>query len=325
MHNSFFYKYEKSKVLEHLHLAAKSIRDKYKLCACKRKYLPSSKYKTSNFTPVKLLNFNTINGTAGSKYESPCRNFPLSHFNKSAVNPTNQSHVSSRQSQISQSQISQSQINIHQSFVNTGVFLFLALVSGVTSINTNVSLASAHKIKIDAQVGATLHIEPNDNPRAGESAKTWFALTRKGGKVIPLSECDCKLKVYKEPLKTESSPILQPPLRAVSAEKYKGIPGTNIVFPSPGAYQLKLSGSAATAGSFQSFELEFPVTVAAGKKVVKNTDELEVITKDTKTIAGTETAETKTTKAFTFPVWAIGLSAIAVLGGLFIVLGGMKR
>ena len=205
--------------------------------------------------------------------------------------------------------------NIHKSFVGAGIGLFLTLAS----INTNVSPASAHKIKTDAEVGATLHIEPNDNPRAGEPAKTWFALTRKGGKVIPLSECDCELKVYKEPLKPESSPVLQPALRGVSAEKYQGIPGTEITFPQPGAYQLKLSGYAINPGSFQPFELEFPVTVAVGKNVAKHTNKPEVITKDTKKV------EESQITAFVFPVWAIGLSAIGVLGVLFIALRQMKK
>ena len=205
-------------------------------------------------------------------------------------------------------------INIHKSFAGAGVSLLLTLAS----VNTNIFPAYAHKIKTDAEVGATLHIEPNDNPRAGEPAKTWFALTRKGGKVIPLSECDCELKVYKEPLKPESSPILQPVLQSVSAEKYQGIPGSEIVFPQPGAYQLKLSGSAITPGSFQSFELEFPVTVAVGQNVVKNTKQSEIITKNTEKVEGSQTT------AFVFSVLGIGLSAIAVLGVLFIALRRMK-
>ena len=211
--------------------------------------------------------------------------------------------------------------NIHKSFVGVGIGLLLTLAS----INANLSPASAHKIRTDGEVGATLHIEPNDNPRAGEPAKTWFALTRKGGKVIPLSKCDCELKIYKEPLKPESSPILQPVLQPVSAEKYQGIPGTEIVFPQPGAYQLKLSGSAINAGNFQPFELEFPVTVAAGVNVVKKTGDPEEITKDTKIAQGRETAQGIETQAFPFPVWAIGLSAIAALGVLCIILQRIKK
>lgn len=58
------------------------------------------------------------------------------------------------------------------------LFIFVNFLFGIHP-------ASAHKVKTTADVGATLHIEPNDTPRAGEVTRAWFALTRKGGKVIP--------------------------------------------------------------------------------------------------------------------------------------------
>ncbi|MCP2730464.1 hypothetical protein [Limnofasciculus baicalensis] len=56
-------------------------------------------------------------------------------------------------------------------------------------------IAVAHNIKTSGEVAATFHIEPNHNPKAGEPAKAWFALTRKGGKIIELTDCNCKLEV----------------------------------------------------------------------------------------------------------------------------------
>jgi hypothetical protein len=58
--------------------------------------------------------------------------------------------------------------------------------------------------------------------------------------------------------------MLTPPLKAVSAERYQGIPGAEIQFPNPGAYQLQLSGTPKAGGNFQPFELSFEVTVAVG-------------------------------------------------------------
>ena len=52
----------------------------------------------------------------------------------------------------------------------------------------SVSTADAHKVQVKDNIGAILHIEPNDMPRAGESSQAWFALTRKGGKAISLEE-----------------------------------------------------------------------------------------------------------------------------------------
>jgi hypothetical protein len=126
----------------------------------------------------------------------------------------------------------------------------------------------AHKVKISEDVGATLHIEPNDNPRAGEPAQAWFALTRKGGKVIPLAECNCQLAVYLEPRKPGETALLNPNLKAIVAEKYQGIPGADIIFPKPGAYLLELNGKPVKTDDFKPFELKFEMTVAAGNSSV---------------------------------------------------------
>ena len=137
------------------------------------------------------------------------------------------------------------------------------LLSLLVTILTNTD-AIAHKVQIAKDVGGTIHIEPNDNPQAGKAALTWIALTRKGGQVIPLEQCNCQLAVYSEPRTQASKPLLQPSLKAVSREKYKGIPGADIVFPKPGAYQLELKGTPKAAGNFQPFLLNFKITVASG-------------------------------------------------------------
>jgi hypothetical protein len=80
-------------------------------------------------------------------------------------------------------------------------------------------------------VGATIHLEPNDNPRAGEVTQIWFALTRKGGKVIPLKDCNCQLAIYTEPHVTGEPALIQPLLKPIRAERYQDIPGTEFIFP----------------------------------------------------------------------------------------------
>lgn len=146
---------------------------------------------------------------------------------------------------------------------SAGTIKYVLLLGILVISVTNIPAAEAHKVQTATDVGATLHIEPNDNPRAQEPAKAWFALTRKGGKVIPLAECNCQLAVYSEPHKPGERPLLVPSLKPLTAERYQGIPGAEITFPKPGAYQLQLSGKPVTKGSFQPFELKFAVTVAA--------------------------------------------------------------
>ena len=128
----------------------------------------------------------------------------------------------------------------------------------------------AHTVKVVQDVAVTIHVEPNHRPRAGEPAQAWFVLTKAGGEVIPLAECDCQLSVYQEGGST-AIPVLQPPLEAVSAEQYEDIPGAAIVFPQVGAYQLELKGVPTTDDRFQPFAVRFPVTVATGTSVSKVT------------------------------------------------------
>ena len=119
----------------------------------------------------------------------------------------------------------------------------------------------AHEVEISGDVAATFHLEPNHNPRAGQPARVWFALTRRGGQIIPLEQCNCKLGVYLKERKQGDKPLMQPPLKAISAERYKGIPGADIVFPKAGIYELELSGTAQNKANFKPFKLTYTVTV----------------------------------------------------------------
>ncbi len=118
----------------------------------------------------------------------------------------------------------------------------------------------AHNVEISNEVAATFHIEPNHNPKAGKSTRAWFALTRRGGSSIPLSECDCALKVYAVPRTESAEPVLKPELSAIDVEQYQEIPGANIIFPQAGTYELEISGTAKN-DSFTPFKLTYVVNV----------------------------------------------------------------
>ncbi|MEG5000733.1 hypothetical protein [Microcoleus sp. B4-D4] len=145
-----------------------------------------------------------------------------------------------------------------------GILVFLGLLIEAAIPNAphlNSISVWAHEVEVSGDVAATFHLEPNHNPRAGETARVWFALTRRGGKIIPLEQCNCKLAVYPKQHKEGDKPLMQPPLKAVSAEKYQGIPGTDIVFPKAGIYELELSGTAKNKANFKPFKFNYTVTV----------------------------------------------------------------
>ncbi len=142
------------------------------------------------------------------------------------------------------------------------VFLGLLVEAAIPSApQLNSISVSAHEVEVSGDVAATFHLEPNHNPRAGQPAKVWFALTRRGGQIIPLQQCNCKLAVYPKERQEGDKPLMQPPLKGVSVERYKGIPGADIVFPKAGLYQLKLSGTAKNPANFKPFELTYTVSV----------------------------------------------------------------
>ncbi|HEY9770290.1 MAG TPA: hypothetical protein V6C71_17660 [Coleofasciculaceae cyanobacterium] len=136
-------------------------------------------------------------------------------------------------------------------FKTASIFFFATIIS-VPVI--------AHNVEISNEVAATFHIEPNHNPNAGKTSRAWFALTSRGGNSIPLSECNCALKVYAVPRTESAEPILKPELMAIDVEKYQEIPGAEIIFPQAGAYELEISGTAKN-DSFTPFKLTYVVNV----------------------------------------------------------------
>jgi hypothetical protein len=120
----------------------------------------------------------------------------------------------------------------------------------------------AHTVKVNSDVAATFHIEPHHNPTAGKPSFAWFALTRKGGQLIPLSQCNCQLGVYPIPHdEAKAVPLLKPALKTVNVEKYKGIIGATITFPKAGQYEVELRGTAKSPATFKPFSLSYTVTV----------------------------------------------------------------
>jgi hypothetical protein len=124
--------------------------------------------------------------------------------------------------------------------------------------------ALAHKTEISGDVAGIWHLEPNHSPKAGEPSQVWVALTRQGGKVIPLEQCDCQLAVFKAGEPGEA-PVLLPELEPVSAESFQGIPGAEVTFPEIGEYRLVLTGRPQGEATFTPFELSYTTVVAVGR------------------------------------------------------------
>ncbi|MBD1865882.1 hypothetical protein H6F95_00925 [Cyanobacteria bacterium FACHB-471] len=142
----------------------------------------------------------------------------------------------------------------------------------------------AHKVEVSDNVAGLWHVEPNHNPKSGEPAQVWVALTQEGGAIVPLEQCDCKLTVYSAPYTEGETPVLEPTLEAISAEQYQGIPGAEVVFPEAGEYELRLNGAPQAGADFQPFELSYVAIVGRGTTPATSPS--------TQTITSTEATQT---------------------------------
>ena len=190
--------------------------------------------------------------------------------------------------------------------------------------------ALAHTTVVAEDVAGTWHIEPNHNPKAGETATAWVALTRVGGTLLPLSEAQCQLQVYTQPRSADDTPILQPPVKAIAAEQYEGIPGADLVFPNPGLYDLELSCTPVQEESFVPFTLAYEVAVAAGTNPAGVTptdptdaaDAAESVTSPSTPVASTPEAATAEPGSLG---WAIALLSLVGVGGWLWIAQSSKR
>jgi hypothetical protein len=178
---------------------------------------------------------------------------------------------------------------------------------GLLVLGINAPQALAHNVKVDDQVAATFHLEPNHNPRAGEAAKIWFALAKKGGEPIPLADCDCVLTV-----RQKETVVATPGLSALDVEQYRGIPAATFTFPAVGLYSLRLSGKPKTSG-FNPFNLDYEVTVQAGK------------VSETSPAGQTENSPEEGNRPVNLVPIALGVGAIGLIGALALFLGGKRN
>ncbi len=140
-----------------------------------------------------------------------------------------------------------------------------------TGLLMGIGSATAHNLTITEDIAGTWHIEPNHAPKAGEPARVWVALTRRGGELLSLDQANCSLGVYQVPRSQGDEPILRPAIQAIGVEQYQGVPGADVIFPETGRYQLDLDCNPKIEGAFTPFQMQYDVTVASAGIVTPKT------------------------------------------------------
>lgn len=130
-------------------------------------------------------------------------------------------------------------------------------------IAVSIKPVSGHVLEADQTVGAVMHISPDDSPSAGEKSDLFFEFKDKEGKFKP-AECTCIVSILKDEKEIYSQPLF-------SGNPEPGLenPGFSYIFPEEGAYEVKVSGKPLTEDAFNSFEIEYGVTVGKAVEVKK--------------------------------------------------------
>ncbi len=104
----------------------------------------------------------------------------------------------------------------------------------------------AHVLKTDGDIGAVVHIDPEDDPIVGQETTVYFDIKDKSGK-FKIEDCSCIFIVKKNREEIYSRPL-------------EGATGM-YNFPEKNVYTLELHGTPKTAGQFNPFRLSYDVRV----------------------------------------------------------------
>lgn len=114
----------------------------------------------------------------------------------------------------------------------------------------------AHVLKTDGNIGAVLHIDPDDDPIAGQQSGFFFEFKDKTNKFKP-ENCNCTFSILRADKEIFTQPLFQnsssPSLTSASIF---------FTFPEKDVYQIKVKGLPNTPDAFQQFELTYDIRVA---------------------------------------------------------------
>lgn len=113
----------------------------------------------------------------------------------------------------------------------------------------------AHFIAFDKEIGAILHIDPNDDPIAGEQASFFFEFKDKQNKFKP-QDCNCTFEIDEN-----GKVIFTQPLFANNQNPSLNNASIIYTLPQKDVYQIKVIGKPMKQNAFQPFLLSWDIRV----------------------------------------------------------------
>jgi len=131
--------------------------------------------------------------------------------------------------------------------------ILLCITFFIFLLSANFNLVFAHVLQTDGTIGAVMHIDPNDDPIAGEQASFFFEFKDTTNKFTP-ENCDCKATISEHGHSIYAQPLFQaiPTPSLYSASMF-------YTLPQPDVYQIILTGTPLSKNAFQPFHLTYTV------------------------------------------------------------------
>ncbi len=129
---------------------------------------------------------------------------------------------------------------------------YVALVGAIALAATAVP-AGAHQIASNNGVSVQVHVDPNDEPVAGEKTTVWVVRVKARNATFAWKTCRCKLKVF------DSS-------GAVLLDSAATVARTPVTFPDPKAYGITFTGRVKKkAGGWKSFRVTYAIRAGSSE------------------------------------------------------------
>jgi hypothetical protein len=120
--------------------------------------------------------------------------------------------------------------------------------------------AFAHVLKADGNIGAVIHINPEDNPIVNQPSTFFFEFKDKTGKFNPAT-CDCALTIV-----NRDTEVLSEPLFAKGGGTDLFSPAFSYTFPEKSLYTIVVTGKPKPGSDFQTFRLTYDLRVDRGEE-----------------------------------------------------------
>lgn len=133
-------------------------------------------------------------------------------------------------------------------------FLSLLVLLSLLSISLP-NIAKAHVLETNGDIGAVLHIDPDDDPYAKIPSQIYFDIKDKSNR-FNFSNCECLFTVYSNDKLIHSQKALSENI--------------TYTFPQKGVYKISLTGKPLGSEKFSNFTLSYDIRVSREPDQVNN-------------------------------------------------------